>query len=53
MSSKFKWSHWFQTSQKYPRPRGLRKWFLCMFEYLALKPFHTQTHIFKQGLLLK
>jgi hypothetical protein len=25
MSSKFKWSHSCQTSQKKPRPRGLRK----------------------------
>jgi hypothetical protein len=38
---------------KKPRSRGLRKWFLSMCGYLALKPFQTQTHIFKQGLLLK
>jgi hypothetical protein len=25
MSSKFKWSHSCHTSQKKPRPRGLRK----------------------------
>jgi hypothetical protein len=31
----------------------LRKWFLYMCGYLALKPFQTQTPTFRQGLLLK
>jgi hypothetical protein len=39
MVSKFKRNHSGQTSQKQPRPRGLRKRFLCMFFYPALKPF--------------
>jgi hypothetical protein len=32
---------------KISRPRGLKKWFLCMCGYLALKLFQTQTHIFR------
>jgi hypothetical protein len=30
MPSKFKWSHSCHTSQKKPRPRGLRKCYLYM-----------------------
>jgi hypothetical protein len=52
MPSKFKWSHSCQTSQKYPRLRGLRKWFLCMWGSLALKP-DTNSYFFRQGLLLR
>jgi hypothetical protein len=30
-----------------------RKWFLYIYSHLALKPFQTQTHIYRQGPLLK
>jgi hypothetical protein len=49
MPLKFKWIKWIhscQTSQKQPKPRGLKKWFLYICGYLALKPYQTQTHIF-------
>jgi hypothetical protein len=31
---------------KITKLRGLRKWFLYMCGYLALKPFQAQTHVF-------
>jgi hypothetical protein len=33
--------------------RIVRKWFLNMCGHLALKPFQTQTHVFRQGLLVR
>jgi hypothetical protein len=35
------------------KAKRIKERFLCMCSYLALKPFHIQTHIFRQGLLLK
>jgi hypothetical protein len=38
---------------KITKAETIKEWFLCMCGYLALKPFQTQTLIFRQGLLLK
>jgi hypothetical protein len=37
---------------KITKAERIKKWFLYMCGYLALKPFQTQTHIFRKGLLL-
>jgi hypothetical protein len=41
MPPKFQWSHSCQSSQKQPRPRGLRKWFLytCGYFFFNFKVF--------------
>jgi hypothetical protein len=37
--SKFKWSHFVPDLSKKLKQKGLKKWFLDMRGYLALKPF--------------
>jgi hypothetical protein len=38
---------------KITKAERIKKWFLRMCGYLALKILQTLTHIFRQGLLLK
>jgi hypothetical protein len=38
---------------KITKVERINKWFLCICACLALKLFQTQTHSFRQGLLLK